>query len=146
MKEPSISPKPSKTHILWTSDEKNGIKRFDGDHLRKWCRHYGFDFETYSRVDHERAEESRTQYQCVFSTGSGSGDTFEVDGEEWTIQTGESPRTFVEIDEEGIVRIQGWSTERLIDVAELWHEDAELYIVATGDGDNLHLDTDDLTR
>jgi len=39
MKEPSISPKPSKTHILWTSDEKNGIKRFDGDHLRKWCRH-----------------------------------------------------------------------------------------------------------
>ncbi|WP_335999722.1 hypothetical protein [Halorientalis halophila] len=144
MKPPSIGRKPSERHFLWKPDEDHDTKRFDRNYFEKWCRHLGLDFETYSRVDHERAEESRTQYQCVFSTESGSGDSFSVGGEEWDIQTGESPRTFIEIDEEGVMRIQGWTTERILDVTELWHDGPELYVAAEGKEKPLRLDTRDL--
>lgn len=145
MKSPSIGRKPSKQHILWTSDSSNDIRRFHEEYLQKWCNHYGFDFEKYHRVDHERGDESRLQYQCVFSYGEGSGDSFEMDGEEWDIAADRVPQTFIEIDEEGMMRVQGWSTERILDVEEFWHEGVELVVVAHDEDSRLRLDARDLT-
>jgi len=145
MERPSISQKPSKAHIVWTPDPETGVKRFDEEYLQKWCRHFGFDFERYSRVDHERAEESRTQYQCVFSYQKENSESVEMDGEEWSIGTEKMPRTFVELDEEGVARVQGWSTERIVDVAELWHDGRELLFRATDGDSTLRVDTAELT-
>ena len=145
MERPSISRKPSKAHIVWTPDPETGVKRFHEEHLQKWCRHFGFDFERYSRVDHDRGDDSRTQYQCVFSYQKDNSESIEMDGKEWSIATEKMPRTFVEIDEEGLLRIQGWSTERIIDVRELWHDGPELLIRSNDDGSALRLDARDLT-
>lgn len=146
MKRPSISRKPTKAHIVWTSDDDKGVKRFDENHLRKWCNHYGFDFERYTRVDHDRSDEPRTQYQCVFSYQRGAGDSFSMGDREWSIQTNKTPKTFIEIDEEGMLRVQGWSTNRVIDIESLWHKGSAL-LIRSADGDkDLKLDAKDLTR
>lgn len=145
MNEPSISRKPSQTHFLWESGAGGETKRFDADYFRKWCRHLGYDFETYTRVDHDRGDDPRTQYQCVFSTQTGAGDSFEMGGEEWDIQTEEVPQTFVEIDEEGLMRVSGWSTAETLDVTELWHDGTDLLVRAAGRDKPLRLNTEDLT-
>lgn len=145
MKNPSLGRKPTQQHILWVSDEENDIKRFHENYLKKWCRHFGFDFEQYTRVDHERAEEPRLQYQCVFSHQTGAGDSFEMGDEEWSIETETIPETFVEIDEEGWVRVQGWSIETVRDVVELRHEGPVLVIESRGNENQLRLDARDLT-
>lgn len=145
MKSPSIGRKPSKQHILWTTGGEGNMKRFHESYLRKWCRHFDFDFESYTRVDHDRGDESRRQYQCVFSYGEGAGDSFEFGDEEWTIEADRVPRTFVEIDEEGMMRVRGWSTERILDVVELHHRGPELLVQAAGEDNRLHLDARELT-
>jgi hypothetical protein len=144
MERPSIGKKPSKKHIIWTSDKGSNIKRFHEEYLRKWCEYYGFDFETYKRVDHDRSSETRQQYQCAFSYQEAGTDSVEIDGTELSIQNDETPRTFVEIDEEGVMRVQGWSIERIVDVIELWHEDSELIVKAADEENLLRLDATDL--
>lgn len=145
MESPSIGSKPTKQHIVWTPDPEKGVKRFDEQYLRKWCRHFGFDFERYSRVDHKRADESRTQYQCVFSYQKDRAESIEIDGKEWSIGAEKMPRTFVEIDEEGVMRVQGWSTDRIIDVRQLWHDGTTLLIEAANGDSRLRIDAADLT-
>jgi hypothetical protein len=120
-------------------------KRFHEDYLRKWCRHFGFDFDSYSRVDHDRADEARRQYQVVFSYASGGGDDFEFDDQEWSIKTGRTPRTFVEIDEEGLMRLRGWSIETILDVEELYHRGPELIVEAVGEENRQRFDARELT-
>jgi hypothetical protein len=145
MKNPTLGNKPSPQHIVWTTGRGSKTKRFHEDYLRKWCRHFGFDFETYSRVDHDRAEESREQYQVVFSYASGGGDDFEFGGEEWAIDAGKRPRTFVEIDENGLMRLQGWSVERILDVEALSHCGPELIVEAVGEANRQRFDARELT-
>jgi hypothetical protein len=146
MKTPSLGSKPSSQHIVWMSGRGDQTKRFHEDYLRKWCRHFDFDFETYSRVDHERADEARKQYQVVFSYASGGGDDFDFGGEEWSIETGRVPRTFVEIDEEGAMRLRGWSIEKILDVEELYHRGPELIVEAVGESNRQRFDARKLTR
>ncbi|MFB6179197.1 MAG: hypothetical protein ABEI77_05680 [Halorientalis sp.] len=130
---------------MWTPDPETGVKRFDEAYLRNWCQHFGFDFERYSRVDHDRGDESRTQYQCVFSYQKNNSESIEIDGERWSIGTEKMPRTFVEIDEEGLLRVQGWSTERILDVEALWHDGTKLMIEAANNESPLRIDAADLT-
>lgn len=75
-----------------------------------------------------------------------SGDSFEVGGDEWNIRAPEVPRTFVEIDERGLMRVRGWSTEHIVDVTKLWHDGADLLVRAADAETPLRLDTADLTR
>jgi hypothetical protein len=64
----SFRAKPSESHIIWTRETRSGAgkKRFDHDHFRKWATHCGFDFETVTRVDHDRSPDPRPQHRCVF--------------------------------------------------------------------------------
>jgi hypothetical protein len=146
MKSPSLGRMPSERHIIWSSDSDDGMKRFRQQYLQTWCSHYDFDFENYNRVDHARADEVRTQYQCVFSYQDTAVEDFEFGGDEWSIKTADIPQTFIEIDDEGWMRVQGWSSERIVDVVELWHEGPELVAKVEGEEGTLRLDTRELTR
>lgn len=145
MKTPTLGNKPTKQHIVWTTGKDAQTKRFHEDYLRKWCRHFDFGFDTYNRVDHERADEVRKQYQVVFSYSTGGGDSFEFGGKEWSIETGRVPRTFVEIDEEGLMRLRGWTVETILDVEALSHRGTELIVEAAGKENRQRFDARDLT-
>ena len=136
----SFRGKPSKTHIIWTRETRDGSgnKRFDHTHFEKWATHCGFDFETTTRVDHERSDDPRKQYRCVFRWGQSDTETIEMGGEEWSMGSQRTPRTFVEIDEAGLARIKGWTFDAVLDVAMLRHKGPELFL-ETADGEKKRL-------
>lgn len=127
--------RPSKKHVIWTRETRNGVtkKRFDDEHFETWASHYGFDFEKTRRTDHERAEESRIQFRCVFAWGQTESQSFEFGEEEWEMAGQERPRTFIEIDEEGVARLKGWRNEMLCDVAEMRFDGPTLFVRTTED-------------
>lgn len=139
--------RPSKRHVIWTRRTRNGVskKRFDNEHFERWASHYGFDFETTRRPDHERAEESRIQFRCVFSWGKSESQRFEFGEEEWELAGQETPRTFIEIDEEGVARVEGWESEFLCEIAEMYFDGPSLCI-KTADGETKRIDGRDLTQ
>ena len=136
----SFRGKPSNSHIIWTRETRDGAgqRRFDHDHFRKWADHCGFDFETATRVDHDRADEPRTQYRCVFTWETMAEETIEFGGEEWSLGDQQTPRTFIEIDEGGQARVKGWSFETILDVVEMRHKGPEL-LIRTADGERKRL-------
>jgi hypothetical protein len=136
----SFRGKPSKSHIIWTRETRNGAtnKRFDYEHFEKWTEHCGFDFDTTTRVDHDRADEPRMQYRCVFNWGNVSEETIEFGDEEWSLGNQKTPRTFVEIDSEGLARLKGWNFETVLDITEMRHKGPELLIKTAG-GDKKRL-------
>lgn len=127
--------RPSKKHVIWTRRTRDGVtkKRFDNEHFEKWASHYDFDFETARRTDHERADESRVQFRCVFSWGETESQSFEFGEEEWELAGQETPRTFVEIDEEGVARIKGWNSEMLCTITEMQFDGPTLRIKTSND-------------
>lgn len=135
--------KPSRTHIIWMRGNRgsgSGQKRFDTDYFEKWADHCGFEYQTNERVDHERADRPRAQHRVVFAWGQTKAETIEMDGEEWNLGTQKTPRTFIEIDEEGAARIKGWEFETVVDIQEMKHKGPTL-LVATGDGAKKRLNT-----
>lgn len=137
MKSQSFSGKPSPNHIIWedgTRSAERGQKRFDEERLKQWCRKHDIDYETSRRVDHDRAPEARDQYRCIFAWKDGAGESFEMDGKEWDIEAQKTPRTFLEIDSKGLVRIKGWESEQVLDVVELRHDGTAL-VVSAADAD-----------
>lgn len=146
MERRSIKKKPSKAHIVWTPDPDRDLKRFDERHMRKWCNYLGADFEKYSRVDHDRGEDSRTQYQCVFTYQKDGRKAVNVGGKQLTMKTSEIPDTFIELDEEGVMRIQGKSKAQILDVQEFWHKGRVIFVRAKNRDKGLKLDVGDLAR
>jgi len=137
--------KPSDAHVIWLSGRNNdGKKKFDFEYLELWAAHFGVDYERWERVDHERGEESRQQHVCVFARTSDGGEDIELDGENWSMGTPTKPRTFIEIDTEGLLRLQGWTTETIVDVVELVIDGTTLKF-RTADGETKSLDTAQLT-
>ena len=132
--------KPSKSHIIWTRQTRDGAtkKRFDENHFKKWASQCGFDFETTKRVDHQRAEEPRKQYRCVFKWGQTGGEAIEFSDEEWELGHQRTPRTFVEIDSKGVARVKGWQFETVLDITEMRHKGPEL-LIKTSDGSKKRL-------
>ncbi|MFB6087420.1 MAG: hypothetical protein ABEJ85_02770 [Haloarculaceae archaeon] len=128
MQPPSFRGKPSETHVIWRRDgaEAGVEKRFDEDELRGWCSAFDVSYETDRRVDHDRAGEPREQYRCVFSWSSAESESFDMGEDEWEIETQKTPRTFVEIDEHGVMRVKSWDTEHILDIEELWLEDTSM--------------------
>ncbi|MFB6150585.1 MAG: hypothetical protein ABEJ40_02140 [Haloarculaceae archaeon] len=125
MRSPTFGGKPSDTHVIWR-DSEGGDKRFDEEALCSWCSHYGVDFETSKRVDHDRAPEPRQQYRLVFAWADHASESFAVGDDEWDIETQETPRTFVEIDGGGLARVKGWDSEHVLDILELWYDGPRL--------------------
>ncbi|GGM23420.1 hypothetical protein GCM10009006_00960 [Haloarcula argentinensis] len=138
--------KPSEAHVIWRSGRNNdGKKKFDFEYLELWAAHFGVDFEQWSRVDHDRADEPREQFACVFCWSKDGGQELSVGDEEWTMGSQRKPRTFVEIDEEGMVRLRGWSTETTLDVEELVLKKTVLKL-QTADGTVKKLDVRKLSK
>jgi hypothetical protein len=52
---------------------------------------------------------------------------------------------FVEIDEDGLMRLQGWSVERILDVEALSHCGPELIVEAVGEANRQRFDARELT-
>ncbi|KAA9397916.1 hypothetical protein Har1130_06450 [Haloarcula sp. CBA1130] len=112
--------KPSEAHVIWRSGrDSGGKKKFDFEYLELWAAHFGVDFEQWTRVDHDRGDEPREQFACVFRWSQSGGQELSVGDEEWTMGSQRKPRTFLEIDEEGMVRLRGWTSETTLDVEEL---------------------------
>lgn len=138
--------KPSDAHVIWRSGRDNdGKKRFDFEYLKLWAAHFGAEYEEWERVDHERADEPRVQHVCVFSRTKDGGTEVSLGGESWNMSAVEKPRTFVEIDEAGLLRLQGWSTEATLDVDELVVDGPTLKL-RTADGTTKSVDTRKLGR
>ncbi|MDS0283072.1 hypothetical protein [Haloarcula onubensis] len=138
--------KPSEAHVIWRSGrDDSGTKRFDFEYLELWAAHFGADYEEWERVDHERADESRHQHVCVFARTERGGAEVSLGGESWSMGTVEKPRTFVEIDEAGLLRLRGWSTETTLDVDELVVDGATLKFRTAG-GETKSVDTRKLSR
>ena len=144
MKPPTFRGKPSDDHVIWR--RKGGAdKRFDEDRLREWCARREVDFETARRVDHERSEQPRQQYRVVFAWSEAEGESFDLGGEKWEIETGRTPRTFLEIDSEGEARLKSWSSERILDIEELLVDGDALVFDATEFDGRKRLDAAKLT-
>jgi len=133
--------KPSDAHVIWRSGRDNdGKKRFDFEYLELWAAHFGVDYEEWERVDHERSTDPRRQHVCVFARSTGGGAEVSLGEESWTMGATETPRTFIEIDEAGLLRLQGWTTELTLDVTELVVDGPRLKL-RTADGTTKSLDT-----
>lgn len=140
MNDRSFRGKPSRSHIIWTRETREGVgkKRFDSQHFEKWASQCGFDFEISTRVDHDRSDEPRKQYRCVFAWGKIENETIEFGDDEWSMGGQKTPRTFVEIDTEGLARVKGWEFETTLDVVQMQHKGPEL-LVETSDGEHKRL-------
>ncbi|WP_277541622.1 hypothetical protein [Haloarcula laminariae] len=133
--------KPSEAHVIWRSGrDADGQKRFDFEYLELWAAHFGIDYEEWERVDHERGEQARKQHVCVFARAETGGTEVSLGGESWSMDAATKPRTFIEIDEAGMVRLQGWTTKTTLDVVELVIDGTTLKL-RTADGQHKSLDT-----
>jgi hypothetical protein len=116
--------KPSNSHVVWTNreGEGRGKKRFDFEYLKLWAANFGVDYETRTRVDHDRADEPRDQHLVVFEWATAKNQTIEMGDKTWEVGGNETPRTFVEIDEAGDARIKSWDHEVVVDIREMYLE------------------------
>jgi len=133
--------KPSEAHVIWRSGRDNdGKKRFDFEYLELWAAHFGADYEEWERVDHERSEEPRVQHVCVFARTKSGGEEVSLGGKSWNMAAVEKPRTFIEVDGAGLLRLQGWSTAATLDVDELVIDGTTLKI-RSADGSTNSIET-----
>jgi len=121
MEPPTFRGKPSEDHVLWrrSGAGENVPKRFDEDRLRAWVSSLGIDYESDKRVDHDRADEPREQHRVVFAWADAETESFGMGDDEWEIETQETPRTFLEIDERGEARLKTWTDEYVFEIQEL---------------------------
>jgi len=129
--------KPSNSHVVWTGGgprDEEGTKRFDFEYMELWAAQFGIDYESRTRVDHERGDEPREQHACIFEWAKTTGQSIELNGEEWTMGQKETPRTFLEIDDAGIARLKGWNTETTFDVVECWFDGPSMKFKTRNEG------------
>lgn len=132
--------KPSDSHIIWRSGRDNdGKKRFDFEYLELWAAHFGIEYEEWERVDHERGDEPRTQHACVFTRAKSGGEEVSLGGKTWTMGGTEKPRTFIEIDDAGMLRLRGWTIKRVLDIDEMIIDGPKIKL-RTADGETKSLD------
>lgn len=138
--------KPSDGHVIWRSGRDNeGKKKFDFEYLELWAAHFGVDYEEWERTDHDRGDEPRAQYAIVFRWSAGGGQEISLGEKSWTMGKKKTPRTFVEIDGNGIARFKGWSSEAILDVDELV-VDGTKFKLRTADGETKRLDVKKLAK
>jgi hypothetical protein len=121
------------------------MKRFDDTHFKQWVRHCGFDFDTRPRIDHDRADESRTQYRCVFRWGHTKKRSVEIADKEVELGSQKAPISFIEIDEEGVARVKAGSREEIYNLVEMRYKGRSL-LYKTVSGKKKKLDGKKLSR
>lgn len=128
--------KPSDSHVIWTNRSKKGAgkKKFDFEYLELWAAHFGVDYETRTRVDHERSDDPRAQHVVIFEWEELDVETMELGEKEWQMGQQRTPRTFIEIDSGGQGRIKSWSSEIVVDFRELWLEGPAVKMKTTAHG------------
>ncbi len=133
--------------MLWTRETDSGkpMKRFDDTHFKRWVTHCGFDFDTRKRIDHDRADSSRTQYRCVFRWGKTQQKEVEIADKEVTLGSQKAPLAFIELDEEGYARVKVGETEEIYNVVEMRYDGKALLIKAAS-GAKKKLDGEKLSR
>ena len=132
--------KPSDEHVIWRSGrDGDGKKKFDFQYLELWAAHFGANYEEWSRTDHDRGDTPRDQFAVVFHWSAGGGQEISLGETSWTMGSNEVPRTFLEIDEEGMARLRGWTSEAILDVDELVLE-GTTFKLRTSDGETKSLD------
>lgn len=115
------------------------MKRFDAKYFNQWVNHCGFDFDSRKRTDHERSENSRMQFRCVFQWARRKPKTMEVAGKEVQLGSQKTPKTFIEIDEEGYARVKAGSKEEVINITEMVFKGSTL-LIKTAEGNKKKLD------
>lgn len=133
--------------MLWTrrTDSGKPMKRFDDKHFRRWVNHCGFDFDSRMRIDHDRADESRTQYRCVFKWGKTKARSVEIADKEVELGSQKAPITFIEIDDQGYARIKVGSAEEIYNIVEMRHNGPSL-LIKTASGEKKKLDGKKLSK
>jgi len=145
MQPPGFGGKPSPSHVLWRPDG-GGPVRFDESRVRQWCQAHGVDYETDERVDHERGDVPRTQRRLVFAWEESASESFSMGEDDWTLTTGRTPRTFVEIDETGTARVRGWDATHILVLTAVWTEGAALRLRARNEPETLSLPAERLAE
>ena len=81
---PTFRGNQSDSHVIWrrSGADESVPKRFDEQRLREWCSARGVDFETDRRVDHDRSDQPRKQYRCVFAWADEESESFDMGDEE----------------------------------------------------------------
>jgi len=126
--------------MLWTSSGNSSTtKRFDDQLFKRWVGHHGFDFDKQMRIDHDRADESRTQFRCVFKWGRRKGKRVEIDGKEVELGSQKTPKNFIEIDSQGHARVKAGSVEEVYNIVEMRYDGPALLIKTAG-GEKKKLD------
>lgn len=133
--------------MLWTRTTDSGkpMKRFDDTQFKRWVNHCGFDFDTRKRIDHDRADSSRTQYRCVFRWGKTQQKEVEIADKEVTLGSQKTPLAFIEIDEEGLARVKVGDTEEVFNLVEMRYDGPAL-LLKSASGDKKKLDGEKLSR
>ena len=147
MKVGSFRGRPSKAHMLWTRETDSGksMKRFDDTQFKRWVSHCGFDFDTRKRIDHDRADSSRTQYRCVFRWGKTQQTEVEIADKAVTLGSQKTPLAFIELDEAGYARVKVGDTEEIYNLVEMRYDGPALLIKAAS-GAKKKLDGKKLSR
>jgi len=109
--------KPSDSHVVWQTER--GKKKFDFEYLELWAAHFGVEYQEWERTDHARGDRQRHQHVCVFRWNEDGGEELSLGDRTWTMGENRRPRTFIEIDEAGMARFEGWTSEAILDLAEL---------------------------
>lgn len=133
--------------MLWTRKASSGSasKRFDDAHFKRWVDYCGFDFDQQKRTDHDRAEESRVQFRCVFRWGKRKKKRVKIGDRVMDLGNQKVPVTFIEIDERGWARVKAGSREEIYNIVEMRHNGPAL-LIRTASGDKKKLDGKKLAR
>jgi len=118
--EASLDAKPSPAHIIWQKKTNVGQqKQFDFQYLRFWASQFSLSYTERRRVDGERTVTPRDQHVVVFAEEEPNTEGITVGEQTWSLAPQSTPRTFIEIDEAGLTRVQGWENSMCFDIIEL---------------------------
>jgi hypothetical protein len=131
-----VDGKPSDGHVIWCGGDG---KQFDFEYLALWAALFGYEFGQWERVDRERPDQPGQRQVCVFARGVET-ESSPGRAETGTADDGARPRTFLEIDEAGVVRLRGWNTDTTIAVTEL-SVDGRTLTLRTVDGETKSVNT-----
>jgi hypothetical protein len=143
---PFIDSKPSPAHIIWQEKTNTGKKKhFDFQQLRFWAAQFSLSYTERRRVDGERAAAPRDQHVIIFAEEEPYTEAISVGEETWSLAPQSTPRTFLEIDEAGAARVQGWEKSMCYNIVELI-VDGPSVVYRTVDGDTHELEIQQFKR
>jgi hypothetical protein len=148
MRAADFGGKPTGAHVLWqtNSSTDSGNTLFDERKLHTWCNKYDVDYDVKTDADHEITGGPRKQYLCTFAWQKDEQSSVGFGDEEWSIDSKQTPQTFIEIDSEGTARVKGWNAESELELEELWCDGPALVLKTAAEAEAKRLDVRRLKR